>query len=272
MRTVLLLSELPQFELGNTAIANSLLSRQQFPNYLQIKANYVRNHPSLMSATALTLASQGFTNQAVFSPSQPTIFAGVGYYFKYTPSTATSDTSSFVTVTGSSASTVVLVFFNQTQSASDITGTVYVFSSLTTSSSVVLKIKKINSLGAGQSYQVNVNNAGQGLSVSSDTDGYLTIANVPTSTSTSQFAVYVTTTASSSAGDLYAAQRIENIIYRDAFVYILVVICLYLIFLPMCALVDCVDSKGSRRRVGREESYQGVISKTETNEEEGSNR
>lgn len=164
-----------------------------------------------------------------------------------------------------SSNYVAVVLFNQTASSADITGTIYVFTDLSNSNSVSVKIKKINVLAANQAYQVMINNAIQTLSVSSDSDGYLTIAGVPTSTSTTQYAIYVTTTAAISSGDLYSSQRIENIIYRDAFIYILVVIALYLILLPMCALVDCVDNKSFRRRINKEEdSYQGIRNRTET--------
>lgn len=222
-----------------------------------------------MATSALAIANRAINNQAqVFSPELTTSLAGKGYYFKYKPANAISDTDPFVTATGTTGNLLVLTFFNQTKSNADITGTVYIFNDLAVSTTVTLKIKKINSPPAGYSYQVNVNNAGQGLSVISDADGYLTISNVPTSTTLAQFAIYVTISPSNSAGDLYASQRIENIIYRDAFIYILIVACLYLVFLPMCALVDCVDKKSTRRRISSEETYQGVINKTETGEED----
>jgi hypothetical protein len=204
----------------------------------------------------------------VFSPYQSSVLSGPGYYFKFNPSTVETDDNSFMTVSTTS-NYVAIVLFNQTASSLDITGAIYIFTDLSNSNSVTLKIKKINSLAANQAYQVMVNNAIQSLSVSSDSDGYLTISGVPTSTSITQYAIYVTTTSTTSSGDLYSSQRIENIIYRDAFIYILVVIALYLVLVPMCALVDCVDNKSFRRRINKEEeSYQGIRNRTETVENE----
>jgi hypothetical protein len=71
--------------------------------------------------------------------------------------------------------------------------------------------------------------------------------------------------AGGGGGDVYSGERIENVIYRDSFIYILVVASLYLVLLPMCALCDCVDNKAFRRRVEREsDTYQDVRQRTES--------
>jgi hypothetical protein len=56
------------------------------------------------------------------------------------------------------------------------------------------------------------------------------------------------------------------LIYRVAFIYILVFLTLYLTLVPFCALVDCVDSKSQKRKLRAEEegSYQGIKHRSET--------
>ena len=55
-------------------------------------------------------------------------------------------------------------------------------------------------------------------------------------------------------------------IYRIAFIYILVFLTLYLTLIPFCALVDCVDNKSLKRKIKSEEdgSYQGIKYRSET--------
>ena len=62
---------------------------------------------------------------------------------------------------------------------------------------------------------------------------------------------YVSSVASTAISEAYSDQRIENIIYQDAFIYILVFVTLYLVLIPICALTDCVDNKSTKRHVRR---------------------
>lgn len=107
----------------------------------------------------------------------------------------------------------------------------------------------------------------QGLTVSSDTDGYVTINNISTSTNSvnsangTYNAYYVSSTTNNYLADQFANQRIENLIYRVAFIYILIFLTLYLTLVPFCALFDCVDNKSHKRKIktnSEEGSYQGI--------------
>lgn len=89
LRTVLLLSELPQFQLIDTyTSSNVLFEKEQFGTYIQIKTNYIRNNQGAMSSTVMSLATLGLNNMKdVFSPFESTVLAGPGYYFKFNPVT-----------------------------------------------------------------------------------------------------------------------------------------------------------------------------------------
>ena len=168
-----MMSELPNFTLDYVPASGELLSIRQFANYLQIKTNYIRNHYQNAAAQVYAIASFALGSQYnVFSPYAPTLLAGPGYYFKYSPSTAQKDDSSFVTITQNGTplqSSVVFMLFNSTvSSVKAITGTVYVFLSSLSSSNVTLKIKKIGFLESYQSYSVLVNSIAQPLTASSD--------------------------------------------------------------------------------------------------------
>lgn len=86
-----------------------------------------------------------------------------------------------------------------------------------------------------------------------------------TSTSSDPRAYFVSTIASSISADMFASERIENLIYRVAFIYILVFLTLYLTLIPLCAIVDCVDNKSQKRKykASEEGSYQGIKHRTE---------
>jgi len=178
-----------------------------------MKTNYIRNHYQSGGAQALAIATFALNNMNnVFSPYSSTVLSGPGYYFKYNPATSQSDDSSFVSITQNDApqSSVVVVLFNNTVSIlKAITGYAYIFlGSLNTSSNVTLKIKKIGFLESYQSYSVQVNGMAQSLNVNSDSDGFLKINNVSSSTISSQLAYFVTATNGVLSGDIYARSRI----------------------------------------------------------------
>jgi len=58
---------------------------------------------------------------------------------------------------------------------------------------------------------------------------------------------YVSSIASAVATQTFDSQRIENIIYKVAFIYILVFLVLYLTLIPCCAIFDCVDKRSTKR-------------------------
>jgi len=101
LRTMQLLSELPQFNFDYTpSLTTELLSPKQFATYLQIKTNYIRNNPTLISPQTSLLASFALTRMNnVFDPYSATILAGPGYYFKFSPATMETDDSSVVETT-----------------------------------------------------------------------------------------------------------------------------------------------------------------------------
>ena len=193
--------------------SSDLLSQNQFAAYIQMKTNYIRNHYQTAGVQALAIASFTLNNMNnVFSPFSSTVLSGPGYYFKYNPATYQSDDTSFVSITQTTTpqSSVVLVLFNNTVSTlKAITGYAYVFlGNLSTSSNVSLKIKKIGFLESYQSYSVQANGMVQSLNVSSDSDGFLMISSVSSSTSSSQYAYFVTVTNGVLSGDIYSGSRI----------------------------------------------------------------
>lgn len=120
-------------------------------------------------------------------------------------------------------------------------------------SQISLKLKKLSFLGNGQQYIVMQNDNQISYSISSDVNGYVTVSNISTSTSSTLNAYYVSSTKSSAIADLYSSERIENIIYQNSFIYILAFMGLYLFLLPLCALVDFVDNKATKRKQGKSE-------------------
>ena len=79
-------------------------------------------------------------------------------------------------------------------------------------------------------------------------EGYLTIVSATQGTS------YQVSNTEASTTDIYRSQRIEYIFYSESFLYILFFLMLYLIFLPLCTLVDCCESEVKhRKRVNSEE-------------------
>jgi hypothetical protein len=85
----------------------------------------------------------------------------------------------------------------------------------------------------------------------SQSNGYFTISQV---TPKLGFQIYESP-FSSDAEQLYYDQRIENIFYSESWLYILFFIALYLIFIPLCTIVDCCEQGHHlRKKVGSEET------------------
>lgn len=128
-----------------------------------------------------------------------------------------------------------------------ITGNIYIFTnpSITTN----LKIKKINFLKANENYAVYQNGLVVSKVVASDSEGFLTISSISTNIINSVVidSYYVSSISSTTAIQTFDSQRIENIIYKVAFIYILVFLVLYLLLIPCCAIFDCVDKRSTKR-------------------------
>ena len=82
-----------------------------------------------MDAASVILADFAMTRMNnVFDPYTATVLAGPGYYFKYTPAyMETDDTTVVQTTFTSGIQSVVLLFFSNTNSATDITPTIYIY-------------------------------------------------------------------------------------------------------------------------------------------------
>ena len=249
-----MLSELPQYAFTYTPATGDLLSEEQMATYLQITTNRIRNDPTNTGARVLEVAQSVFNDlYKAFSPYRDTVLAGPGYYFKYTPDTATSQDNTVLTLSGTTLSTLAIVLFNSTVNSSNdrITGTAFLFVNGLADATLSLTLKKIGFLGEDEQYTVLLNDATSSLSASSDTDGFITLTGVSASTGSVSNAYYVSSVASTAISEAYSDQRIENIIYQDAFIYILVFVTLYLVLIPICALTDCVDNKSTKRHVRR---------------------
>jgi hypothetical protein len=184
MRQLQLMSELPAFAFDYLpASATELLSAEEFATYLQIRTNYIRNHPNTTLTEAAKLANFALSRMVkVLDPYAATVLAGPGYYFKYVPAAMETDDASVVQASRPvNTQSAVLLLYSSTYSASQITPSAFVFLDPTSSAtSCTLTLKKVNFLGSYQSYQVNVNGAASvSASVSQDSQGYLTILNVP---------------------------------------------------------------------------------------------
>lgn len=201
-----------------------------------------------------------------FDPYKPTIFSGPGYYFKYTPTNPTSDDTTVVSINQTTVASVVYIYFTSTidTTAPRLTGLAYVFLNQANTAQVNLKIKKISFLGNNEYTTVIYNGNTISLSTSSDSDGFVTISGITTSNTSVVNYYYVSSASNSAIADQFSSERIENLIYRVAFIYILIFLFLYLTLIPFCALFDCVDNKASNRKVKteEEETYQGIKHKT----------
>jgi hypothetical protein len=225
-----------------------------------------------MSSSALTVSQLTFNQiYKTFDPYLPTIFSGPGYYFKYTPANTLTDDTTVASLSTNNDSSVILIFFNSTTDSTlkRITGTTYLFLNNKVSQ-LNLKLKKINFLGNNENYIIISNGNQLSLSISSDSDGFVTISNITTSVSASINSYFVSSLAGSSVADSFNSERIENLIYRVAFIYILVFLFLYLTLLPFCALFDCVDNKSLKRKIkiSEQESYQGIKHRSESEVED----
>ena len=97
-------------------------------------------------------------------------------------------------------------------------------------------------------------------------DGILTITNITKSSANAVYGFEVFSEAESTV-DLYEAERIEFIFWNESFIYILVFLTLYLIFLPLCSLVDCCKTESlKRKRINTSED----MSSSDKNNDEGS--
>ena len=77
--------------------------------------------------------------------------------------------------------------------------------------------------------------------------GILTISRFVKSTSTS-LAGFQVLSATESTEDIYVFERIEYIFWNESFIYILVFLILYLVFIPLCSIVDCCKGDILRRK------------------------
>jgi hypothetical protein len=139
-----------------------------------------------------------------FDPYQPTIFAGPGYYFKYTPSNPLADDTSVVSLSSNSVSSVVFIYFNSTTDPSlkRITGNTFVFLNQAAALQLSLQIKKISFLGSNEDYVILLNNNVLSLSISSDSDGFVTISSITTSISSAINCYVVSSSTSTGSSNL----------------------------------------------------------------------
>jgi hypothetical protein len=194
--SLLLLSELPNYNWIFSPKSTELISNDQFANYLQITSNYIRNHVLQASTSVQSLCQLVFSQlNSTFDPYQSTILSGAGYYFKYTPANAKDDTT-VVSLSQTNIASIVFLYFNSTVDSSlkRITGTAYVYLDQA-STQLNLKLKKISFLGNNENYMVMHNDNQLSLSVSSDSDGFVTITNISTSYGSTLHSYYVSSKA-----------------------------------------------------------------------------
>lgn len=222
----------------------------------------MRNHPLQMNISARSIAQLVFNQlYKTFDPYQPTIISGPGYYFKYTPSNPKKNDSSVITINNITISSIIFIYFNSTIDSNfkKITGTTFIFMNQAAPIQVDLTIKKIDFLGSNEYYFLYTNGNRVDLQIT-DNDGYITIPNLTTSTNSIVISYLVSSNKLSIPADIFKSERIENLIYRVAFIYILIFLTLYLTLIPFCALFDCVDNKSLKRKIktSEEGTYQGI--------------
>jgi hypothetical protein len=136
----------------------------------------------------------------VLNPYTATVLAGPGYYFKYSPAGMGTDDSSVVSTTHTAGTqTMVLLLYNSTQSASSIIPSAFVYQNTTATTTTTLTIKKVNFLTSNQQYEVYYNGTLQNSAPTSDTNGYLTLASVPTSNASAVYPITVLAVTSTAA-------------------------------------------------------------------------
>jgi hypothetical protein len=194
----------------------------------------------------------------VFSDQKITILRGNGFYYKFIPaglkSGATSDDDYITTTLSSTNDVVIYAFYSRLQNDTGLlSGTTFVFTN-NTQTSFNVRFRKTRYSTNTTNQTIKVNSASYSSSNVSLSDGYFTITNFPRSMSNLTRGVEVFGSGSTVDINTYASQRIENIFYSESWLYILFFLALYLIFIPLCAIVDCCETEQSMRKVNGEDS------------------
>ena len=194
----------------------------------------------------------------VFSDQKITILRGNGFYYKFIPaglkSGSIGDDDYISTTLSSNNSVVIYAFYSKLLNDTGIlSGTTFV-STKNNQSSFNVRFRKTRYSTNTNNQTIKVNSASYNSSNVTLSDGYFTITNFPRSTSNSTKGVAVYGSGSTSDVNIYASQRIENIFYSESWLYILFFLALYLIFIPLCAIVDCCETEQSMRKVNGEDS------------------
>lgn len=208
--------------------------------------------------------------KSVLSDEKVTIMTGNGFYYKYVPAGISEgglgDDSYISTTISSDFWRVIFIFYDRVVDATKplkLTGNIFVFTNNIALSTFNITVRKNGLIDNADSFTLS------SLSLTSGTEpqsvgatlvgatstsrvtlneGYLTIASATQGTS------YQVSNTEASTTDIYKSQRIEYIFYSESFLYILFFLMLYLIFLPLCTLVDCCESEVKhRKRVNSQE-------------------
>lgn len=236
------------------------LTQEQFYNVLATLTNVMmRSQGSTEVPTNTTkdalirIMQHSLVMGRAFSDRHITIIRGNGFYYKHIPvglkSGSTGDDDYISTSLGSTNPIVIYIRYSRIVSSGFVTGTIYIHTTNTNAFSVRLrKTRHANNNGnTTLRYDGNIqNNLTANLS-----DGYFTIANFPKFTTSAPNGVQIYIDNSDSTVDIYQTQRIQNIFYSESWLYVLFFIALYLIFLPLCAIVDCCQTQHiMRKKVG----------------------
>lgn len=197
-----------------------LISEIQFATLLQIHTNRIKRETTISQSNRLSnICNMTFNNmKSVFQPYSTTILSGPGYYYKYRPSTSLADNTSFVYLTQNTTnklSEMIYVYFNSTVDSSfpRITGTVYACvyntsTNLLVSSTVQLTIKKTSFIKSNQVYSLYENNLPLSTTVTSTSDGFMSIGQATTFTNAANIKSYYVSSSAGSVTDVYAPSRI----------------------------------------------------------------
>lgn len=173
---------------------NTLLSEYQLWNvlsaytYVMIRSQADVDVPTTATKDIITNIFKVVANTSkVFSDQKITILRGNGFYFKYIPaglkSGSTGDDDYIFTSLDSTAPVIIYVRFNRLQVAGFISGTVYI--STNNSASMTVQVRKTRHAGYTGNNTLRYNGSPQNNITVNLTDGYLSIANFPKTTTTS---------------------------------------------------------------------------------------
>ena len=232
-------AELPTF--SHSMPADCLMSEHAYWNVLSAYTFQLQRGTNRLTS----LYAEASSMRNVFSEETVTILTGNGFYYKYKPRGVSSGDDGFINASIADSWTLFFVFFDRVPSQDQLTGKVHVFTD--SSSPFSVQTQTVGQSGNIDQFQVYREGSLDSTASVSMSAGILTISNFGKSTASSLAGLQVLAAAESTE-DAYVLERIEYIFWNESFIYILVFLAMYLVFIPLCSIVDCCRGDILRRK------------------------